>query len=157
MWWPSEPPRRRIERRVDSAPFRYAWAAIACPASCTATARVSSGRTRCSPPCRTRRSSSRRRGRPSRIHPARSDARSSAPSSRPARSSPASSPSSCARARRGVAAGRGRPRARRGSGRARRCPRDRASSACGTTHGGPSARAASGPGRAARSGRSSRR
>ena len=43
MWWPSEPPRRRIDRRVDSAPFRYACAATAWPASCTATARVSSG------------------------------------------------------------------------------------------------------------------
>ena len=33
----------RIESRVDSAPFMYTWAAAACPASWTATARVSSG------------------------------------------------------------------------------------------------------------------
>ncbi len=43
MWCPSEPPRLRIESRVDSAPFRYACAAIAWPASWIATARVSSG------------------------------------------------------------------------------------------------------------------
>ncbi len=43
MWWPSEPPRLRIERRVDSTSLpRYTWLAAACPASWMATARVSS-------------------------------------------------------------------------------------------------------------------
>ena len=42
-WWPSEPPRARIERRVDSAPFMYTCAATAWPASWIATASVSSG------------------------------------------------------------------------------------------------------------------
>ena len=41
-WWcPSEPPRMRIESRVDSAPFMKTWPAAAWPASWIATARVS--------------------------------------------------------------------------------------------------------------------
>src|SRR3954451_22099688 len=42
-WWcPSEPPRMRIDSRVESTSFMYTWLATAWPASWMATARVSS-------------------------------------------------------------------------------------------------------------------